>query len=204
MRHTSSAVGRIAFRLAAVAVTTLAGCGPASSSTTPTEPPPSVAPSAIPATPSPSPATPAGTLSCLPATGGTETRARVTDMFLSTTSTEDTLTIRLDTAVPQYRLRLNPAGVVFAGGGGKGGTFRLAGQFGVQLDLMNLNWTDPPGDVYAHGTDITQAAPVLVEARQIGDYEGIDNIAIGLAGDVCPTVVVTEQPPSLVITFPHA
>ncbi len=152
-------------------------------------------------TPTPTPSATA-VVACFPIEGGgTTERARITDMRIGTTGGLDTLTIQFDTAITHYLLSANSTGVRFTGGGGKGGMFTLAGSFGVRLDISNLNWTDPPGNQYPHGTDLTQSAPVLEEARQIGDFEGIDNIAIGLTRQVCPQISTMSEPPRLVIQF---
>ena len=125
-------------------------------------------------------------------------------MRVGTASGYDTLVIQFDSVVTRYELSPNPDGVQFAGGGGKGGTFILAGTYGLRLDIFNLDWTTPPGNQFPHGTDLTQPAPVLLEARQIGDFEGIVNIAVGLSRQVCPTVSVLNGPSRLVIQFPTA
>jgi hypothetical protein len=128
--------------------------------------------------------------------------ARITDMWTGTADGDDTLVVQFDDAVPHYELSQNSTGVTFAGGGGKGGTFTLAGRYGFRLDIYDLNWTVPPGNQYPHGTDILQSAPALQEARQIGDFEGIVNIAVGLSLDICPDVSILASPPRLVIQFP--
>jgi hypothetical protein len=136
------------------------------------------------------------------ATGGAATQtARITDMWLSTTTGQDTLVIQFDNAVTGYALSRNPSGAEFAGGGGKGGTFTLEGSYGLRLDINNLAWSTPPGNQFRHGADLKQSAPVLLEARQIGDFEGIVNIAAGLSRQVCPTVSILSDPPRLVLQF---
>jgi len=139
---------------------------------------------------------------CSPTSGGTTQSARITDLRMGTADGHDTLVIQFDNAVPHYELGQNSTGVQFTGGGGKGGTFTLAGTHGFRLNIYNLNWTVPPGNQYPHGTDILQSAPALQETRQIGDYEGIVNIAIGLSRDICPDVSILAGPPRLVIQFP--
>jgi hypothetical protein len=123
-------------------------------------------------------------------------------MRIGTTSAHDTLVIQFDTAVTRYQLSQNPTGVQFAGGGGKGGTFALSGTYGLRLNVLNLNWTEPPGDQYPHGTDLKVSGPALVEVRQIGDSEGTANIAIGLRSHVCARVSTLSGPPRLVLEFP--
>jgi len=123
-------------------------------------------------------------------------------MWLDSASGSDTLVIQFDSAVTYYQLSANPTGTLFAGGGGKGGTFALSGAYGLRLDLYNLNWTVPPGNQYPHCTDIRLSAPPLQEVQEIGDYEGIVNIAIGLDRDVCPTFASLADPPRLVVQFP--
>lgn len=173
----------------------LVACGTASSPTAKPTPTAPVTPSAT-VTPS------AEALTCWPLTGGTTERARVTDMRIATGAGRDALVVQFDDAVPQYALDANPGGVQFTGGGGKGGTFDLAGSYGLALTISNLNWTVAPGNQFPHGTDLRQQAPMLREVRQIGDYEGIVNIAIGLSRGVCPTVSLLGGPPTLVIEFP--
>ena len=140
-------------------------------------------------------------VACPPTSGGGAGRARVTDMTIGTASGQDSLVVQFDAAVPHYELTQNPNGVHFTGGGGKGGTYTLAGSYGFLLNIDNLNWTTPPGDQYPHGTDLMQSAPVLEEARQIGDFEGTDNIAIGLRSYVCPTIFTLDGPRRLVLQF---
>lgn len=125
-------------------------------------------------------------------------------MRVGTTAASDTLVVQFDSAIPEYQLTQNPGGVVFNGGGGKGGTFTLAGTYGFQLNINNLNWTTPPGNQFPHGTDLTQSGPTLVEVRQIGNFEGVVNLAIGLVRPVCPTLSTLTGPPRLVVQFANS
>jgi len=59
-----------------------------------------------------------------------------------------------------------------------------------------------PGAYPAEAPGLTQLAPVLVEVRQVGDFEGIVNLAVGLSREVCPTVSVLGDPSRLVLKFP--
>jgi hypothetical protein len=142
-------------------------------------------------TPTPS-ATPAA---CVPMSGGLSERARITDMRIGTTICYDTLVIQFDTAVTRYQLSQNPTGAQFAGSGGKGAMFTLNGTYGLRLNILNLNWTESPGDQYPHGTHLRQPAPTLLEVRQIGDFEGTANVAIGLSSDICPRFSILSRPP---------
>lgn len=186
------------WRACFVATIVLAGCGGVSTAATST-------PSAT-QTPTPTQtlvATPSATAvaACWPIDGGSTESARITDMRIETSGGLDTLTVQFDSAVTHYQLTANANGSHFTGGGGKGGDFTLGGSYGVRLDISNLNWTVPPGNQYPHGTDLTQPAPVLAEVRQIGDFEGIANVAIGLTREVCPNVATLSDPPRLVIQF---
>lgn len=125
-------------------------------------------------------------------------------MRIGTASVGDTLGIQFDTAVTSYDITVNPTGVQFAGGGGKGGTFTLEGTYGLSLTINNLNWTVAPGNQYPHGTDLKQSAPTLLEVRQIGDFEGTVNIAVGLSKQACPSVSILTGPPRLVLQFAAA
>lgn len=186
--------------LAALAGVLLASCGGGGGGTPSPSPTHNATPTPAPAqsaTPTPS----GGQLSCQPLSGSSSERARITDVRIGTTAANDTLVVQFESAVTQYQLVQNLNGVTFTGGGGKGGTFTLAGTYGFQLNVNNLNWTEPPGNQYAHGTDLTQAAPTVVEVRQIGDFEGVVNIAIGLGRPVCPSVSTLTGPPRLVIQF---
>lgn len=175
-----------------------ASCGGSDGAPTPTV---SGSPSSSPPVATATPTTSAR-IECPDVRGGTSARARISDLRIATAAGHDTLVIQFDAAVPQYSLTPNPDGTTFAGGGGKGGTFTLAGSYGLRLEVSNLNWTVAPGNQYPHGTDLTQPAPALLEVRQIGDYEGIVNIAIGLTGQICPTVTSLAGPPRLVLDFP--
>jgi hypothetical protein len=197
----TSRAARLLVAAGSAGVLFLAGCGspigtPTATATKPTA-------TAIPAalgTPIRS-ATPAA---CLPMTGTPSARARITDMRIGRTSGHDTLVIQFDTAVTRYQLSQNPTGVQFAGSGGKGGTFTLNGTYGLRLNILNLNWSESPGDQYPHGTDLRQSAPTLQEVRQIGDLEGTANIAIGLSSNVCPRVSILSGPPRLVLELPSS
>lgn len=191
-------------RVLVVATLSVTACGGASTPATATPASTRPAQTALTAatatlTATPSPTTPAA---CWPISGGTTGRARIADMRIGTSNGDDTLVIQFDNAVPHYDLSQNSTGVQFAGGGGRGGTFTLAGIHGLRLNISNLNWSTPPGDQYPHGTDLKQSAPALQEARQIGDFEGIANIAIGLSRDICPTISMLSSPPRLEIQFP--
>lgn len=189
------------WRALTLAALFLTACGTASttpptqSSTQPLPTPTATAPATPTATPVPTP------VACTPLSGGSASRARITDMRIGTSGGHDTLVIQFDTAVTRYELTSNPTGVQFAGGGGKGGSFTLAGTFGLRLNILNLDWTVAPGDQYPHGTDLKQSAPALLEARQIGDFEGTANIAIGLSQATCGAVSILSGPPRLVIQF---
>jgi hypothetical protein len=181
----------------------LAACGGATGTPTPTatQPTPTPTPTATAlGTPTPS----ATRAACGPMSGGLSARARITDMRIETTIGHDTLVIQFDTAVTRYQLSQNPTGVQFAGSGGKGGTFTLNGTYGLRLNILNLNWSESPGDQYPHGTDLRQSAPTLQEVRQIGDLEGTANIAIGLSSNVCPRVSILSGPPRLVLELPSS
>ncbi len=143
----------------------------------------------------------ASQFACQATGGATSATARITDMWLTTTTGRDTLVVQFDNAVTGYALRGNPSGAEFVGGGGKGGTFTLDGSYGLRLDISNLAWTTPPGNQFPHGDDLKQSAPVLLEVRQVGDFEGIVNIAAGLSRQVCPTVSILGDPPRLVLQF---
>lgn len=187
--------------LATVAVL-VAACGGARTSPTPT-PTSTSTPTPAQTTPTAEP-TPSQTplRGCSPTSDGTAERARITDMRIGTTTGYDTLVIQFDTAVTHYELSQNPTGMTFAGGGGKGGSFTLAGTFGLRLNISNLDWTVPPGNQYPHGTDLRQLAPQLQEVRQIGDFEGVVNLAIGLSRVDCPDISILSGPPRLVLQFP--
>lgn len=124
-------------------------------------------------------------------------------MEIATSAASDTLTVRFDAAVPPYRMSVNPSGVQFTGGGGKDETFVLEGTAGMRLDITNLDWTEPPGNQFSHGTDLRQTAPLLLEARQIGNFEGVVNIALGLRRPSCPAIATTSGSTQLVLTFAH-
>ena len=187
-------------RITLLAAVVLAGCGTAAVSPEPSgtsAPTPSA--SAVPTATPTATSSPSGP--CLPVSGGGTGRARITDMTVAAGGGGDAVTVTFDRAVPQYTLAENANGVVFTSGGGKGGTYTLMGTTGIQLNVFNLDWTVPPGNQFPHGTDLA-GGPVLREARQIGDCEGVVNIAFGLSRAVCPTVSVLGAPPRLVVDLP--
>lgn len=105
-------------------------------------------------------------------------------------------------AVPRYEILPNPGSP--AGGttfleDPKGDAVRVAGAYGVRIQIFATDWTH---DRFASGTDLQPGYPTLKEARVVGDFEAITTIAVGLGGNVCPTVALLTSPPRLVIDFP--
>lgn len=206
--HTSSAL--------LLSIVLLAACGP------PATPPvsqgsPSSGATTSPSAPSPSPvATPSpaataspGSLACWPIQGGAAAaatqRPSITDVRVGLHDTYDRLVVEFTTGVPQYRIEPNPwtsppGGLRFSGGA-RGDWVTLRGSYGVQLRIDGLDWFH---DSYAHGRDLLADYPILREVRLTGDYEGVVTLGVGLGAGACPTVTELQNPPRLVIDFPHS
>jgi hypothetical protein len=150
-------------------------------------------------TPAPPTATPSTAPVCSSSQGGTAAAASITDVRVGANAGFDRLVIQFDRAIPVYRLEPNAGGTTFTGGAG-GAPSKVAGSFGMQLQISGL--TAP--NSYPHGTDLAQSFRVLKEAKLLGDAQGTASFAIGLSGTVCPRLSTLGGPPRLVIDYPTA
>ena len=71
----------------------------------------------------------------------------------------------------------------------------LKGSYGLRVVLRN---TTAHG-TYAGSTDLTPGLPVLQEAMQLGDFEGVNSWGLGLTGSSCVRVLELSNPTRLVI-----
>jgi hypothetical protein len=113
------------------------------------------------------------------------------------TSGHDRIVVHLDAGGLPYLFKTNPGGTHFTTTF-SGMAFTVAGSYGAELQISSVDQHDQ----YAHGMDQTPNYSVLKEVRVRGDGEGRADIAMGLSGNVCPTISAMTGPPRLVVDFP--
>jgi hypothetical protein len=107
----------------------------------------------------------------------------------------DRLTIEFNNGQPGT-INVTPQNsATFNSGGGQGGTVTLAGQAGILVDMHSAD----AHTSYSGSTDFKTAYPVMVEVRQIEDFEGYVQWAIGLTKAACYHAYILTNPTRLVI-----
>src|ERR1700730_4443325 len=105
----------------------------------------------------------------------------------------DRLVIEFSGAIPGYKVQLR-SGTSFTDSP-RGQTVTLSGTNGVLVVVHPvLNWTSYSGP-FAFKPDF----PVLREARQIENFEGYQQWALGIQGTPCLRVTTLATPPRLVV-----
>jgi hypothetical protein len=196
------------FIVATMSAIVLAGCGSttgtfvassptpsASASSSPTAtatPTPSSSPSNTP-TPEPTSALPAG-FTCADASGGSEqTGSSVVAVRVGQHDGYDRLVIEFSGPIPGYKVQRRN-GTAFTQSP-RGQTVTLRGTNGVLVVLHPiLNWTS-----YAGPTAFQPDYPVLREARQVENFEGYQQWALGIQGTPCLRVATLTSPSRLVV-----
>ncbi len=101
----------------------------------------------------------------------------------------DTLTLGFDQGTPEYQLTPQSS-AHFTATTGQGGPVDLTGAAGVLIVLRGFR-----GDVanYTGQKDFTTNGSVLLEVREIGDYEGVIGWAAGMKSLGCANVTATAS-----------
>jgi hypothetical protein len=107
----------------------------------------------------------------------------------------DRLTIQFQNGQPGSIQLAPQSGTVFNGGGGRGGTYTLAGQNGVNVLIHSAD----AHTAYSGPSDIKTGYSGLIEVRQIQDFEGYVQYALGISGPACYRVTILTNPTRLVI-----
>jgi hypothetical protein len=121
--------------------------------------------------------------------------AYINDVRTGTHAGYDRLTIQFSNGQPGSIVLTPQNSATFNSGGGRGGTVTLAGQAGI---LVNISIADAHTS-YSGSTDIKTSYPVMVEVRQIEDYEGYVQWAVGLSKPACYRAFILTNPTRLVI-----
>lgn len=98
----------------------------------------------------------------------------------------DTLTLTFDQGTPSFEVTTQST-ANFTATDGRGGPVNLAGNAGVLIILRGFR-----GDIqnYTGQKDFLTQGKVLVEAREIGEYEGVMGWAAGLSAPGCAGVTI--------------
>ncbi len=121
--------------------------------------------------------------------------AYVSDVRTGTHAGYDRITITFTDGLPGS-ISLKPQNsATFASGGGQGGNVTIAGQAGI---LVTMSSADEHTS-YTGPTDLKTGYAVLAEARQIQDFEGYVQWALGLQSPACYRAFTLANPTRLVI-----
>src|ERR1700730_2133935 len=161
----------------------------AAASATPQESP---SPTAM-ATPQPTSQPPAG-FTCADARGGSEQAgSNVVGVRIGQHDGYDRLVIEFSGAIPSYKVQLR-SGTSFTESP-RGQTVTLSGTNGVLVVVHPVfNWTS-----YSGPFAFKPGFPILREARQIENFEGYQQWALGIQGTPCLRVTTLASPPRLVV-----
>jgi hypothetical protein len=145
------------------------------------------------ATPTPSPApTPLTCTAGGPASASwptPDTRTSTTPPIVSASVSGDTLTLTFDQGTPLFEVTPQPS-AHFTATTGQGAPVDLAGSAGVLIILRGFR-----GDMqnYTGPTSITSQGPLLLEARAIGEFEGVVGWGAGLSKPGCANVAASAS-----------
>ena len=205
----------------AVAVLAFAGCGTANPQAG-TSPTPSTSASAIAPTPTaeatPTPTaqattqptaapTPAPTPTALPAGfvcsgtpsgGSASARSRVADVRVGEQNGFDRFVVEFDGPIPSYTVKLQPNSTFTLSP--KGTDVTLAGSAGVLLTMQPIaDWTS-----YSAATAFAPGFTYLKEARQVENFEAVQQWGLGVAAGPCVHVFTLDTPYRLVVDLTTA
>ena len=186
-----------------LATVLLAGCAPSLSTGAVVSPStsPSYAASGPRIAPPPvTPPTPPGNalpnFACADVTGGRTGVANAIAARVGEQPGFDRFVLQFDSIIPQYTVK-RQAKPVFASGG-SGQPVTLNGAAGVLVTVHSATGTS----TFTGPTDFQHSDfKVLVEARQVEDYEGYFAWGLGLSSPACMRVFVLSEPARLVIDF---
>ena len=121
--------------------------------------------------------------------------AYVSDVRTGTHAGYDRITITFTNGLPGS-ISLKPQNsATFASGGGRGGSVTLAGQAGILVTMSSAD----AYTAYSGPTDFKTGYAVLAEAREIQDFEGYVQWALGLQHTACYRAFTLANPTRLVI-----
>jgi hypothetical protein len=111
-------------------------------------------------------------------------RTATTPPIVSAAVSGDTLTLTFDQGTPAFEVTAQSSSH-FTETNGRGGPVDLAGSAGVLIILRGFR-----GDVqnYAGPLDLKPGGQLLLEVRDIGDFEGVIGWAAGLSAPGCANV----------------
>ena len=206
--NTAHIAPRASFIVALSSAFVLAGCGATSSTLGSSSPAPTTSDSSSPTataspdsspsplatpTPEPTPQLLAG-FTCADASGGSDQAgSEVVGVRVGQHDGYDRLVIEFSGAIPSYKVQ-RQSGTSFTASP-RGQAVTLSGTNGVLVVIHPVfNWTSYSGPV-AFKPDY----PVLREARQVENFEGYQQWALGIQGTPCLRVTTLSQPSRLVV-----
>jgi hypothetical protein len=184
-------------------IVTLSACGfgaPPIAAVTPGVTPDSVASapriSPPPVTPPTAPGTNLPAFACVDAAGGKTGVANTTAARVAEQQGYDRFVLQLDSMVPTYTVKRQATSTFKAGTSGQ--SFVLAGNAGALVQVHSATGSA----TFIGPTDFTHPEyQVLLEARQVEDFEGYVSWGLGLSRAACMRVFTLQSPPRLVVDF---
>lgn len=106
-----------------------------------------------------------------------------TSPIVSATVDNDTLTLTFDQGTHEFTIKPEPSSHFF-GGDGRGTWVDVAGTAAAEITLTGFR-----GDLlnYAGPSSIKSSGPLLLEAREVSEFEGYVKWAVGLSQAACAT-----------------
>ena len=149
-----------------------------------------------PVTPPSPPGTDLPDFACKDASGGKTGVANITSARVEPQTAYDRFVLQMDSIVPTYTV-VRQAKPVFQQGA-SGQTVTLKGSAGVLVTVHSATGAT----TFAGSTDIVNPQnQILVEARQVQDFEGYVSWGLGLTQPTCMRVFTLDSPARLVIDF---
>jgi hypothetical protein len=127
--------------------------------------------------------------------------AYISDVRTGTHAGYDRITITFTNDGLPFNIDIKPQNsATFASGGGKGGNVTIAGQAGILVTMYSVD----EHTAYTGPTDFKTGYAVLAEARQIQDFEGYVQWALGLQSTACYRAFTLTNPTRLVIDIQNS
>jgi hypothetical protein len=125
--------------------------------------------------------------------------SQITHVRVGTDSTRDRFVVEFNGPIPPFELRQQDSTTFTQDASGR--PITVAGSHGW---LLVLHGADEHTS-YSDPNDFQPGYPVLIEARNIGDFEGTVSWGLGVTSKPsCPTISTLSGPNRLVIDFPNA
>jgi hypothetical protein len=137
-----------------------------------------------------------------PTTGGDQSLPiqTVTDVRVGEHEGYDRIVFEFEDAIPGYQVEYK---VPPATQGGSGANVDVEGEALLTVDLRTAQAHDDAGEATIDADEIAAGLSMIEEAKQISDFEGVVEWAVGVSGEQPYRVLELDGPPRLVIDIAH-